>query len=74
LVPAGQNVIATPLCARCIVLAAYAGTGKMDEARAAVAEARRLNPTRTVKSMIEHMLNFPIVVFDGVRKAGLPEE
>jgi hypothetical protein len=55
-------------------LAAYAGSGKIDEARAAVAEARRLNPKRTAKSMIEHMPNFPIVVFDGVRKAGLPEE
>jgi tetratricopeptide (TPR) repeat protein len=53
--------------------AAYANTGKMDEAKAALAEARRLNPNLTVKWMIEHNPNLP-AVFDGVRKAGLPEE
>jgi adenylate cyclase len=53
--------------------AAYADAGRIDEAKAALAEARRLNPNFTVKSMIEHMPNWP-AVFDGVRKAGLPEE
>ena len=53
--------------------AAYAHAGKMDEAKAALAEARRRNPQLTVKWMIEHMPNLP-AVFDGVRKAGLPEE
>jgi TolB-like protein len=53
--------------------AAYAHAGKMDEATAALAEARRLNPYLTVKWMIEHMPTVP-AVFDGVRKAGLPEE
>jgi adenylate cyclase len=53
--------------------AAYAHAGKMDEAKAALAEARRLNPKLTVKWMIEHMPNLP-AVFDGVRKAGLAEE
>ena len=53
--------------------AAYADAGRIDEAKAALAEARRLNPKFTVKSMIEHMPNWP-AVFDGVRKAGLPEE
>jgi TolB-like protein/DNA-binding winged helix-turn-helix (wHTH) protein len=53
--------------------AAYADAGRIDEAKAALAEARRLNPGFTVKSMIEHMPNWP-AVFEGVRKAGLPEE
>ena len=53
--------------------AAYAHAGKMDEAKTALAEARRLNPKLTVKWMIEHTPNLP-AVFEGVRKAGLPEE
>jgi TolB-like protein/DNA-binding winged helix-turn-helix (wHTH) protein len=53
--------------------AAYAHAGEMDEAKAALAEARRLNPELTVQWMIEHEPHFP-AVFDGVRKAGLPEE
>ena len=46
---------------------------KMDEANAALAEARSHNPAITVKWMKEHTPNFP-AVFDGLRKAGLPEE
>ena len=53
--------------------AAYAHAGKMDEAKAELAEARRLNPAITVKWMKEHTPNLP-AVFDGLRKAGLPEE
>jgi Flp pilus assembly protein TadD len=53
--------------------AAYALAGKMDEAKAALAEARRLNPAITVKWMKEHTPNLP-AVFDGLRKAGLAEE
>jgi tetratricopeptide (TPR) repeat protein len=53
--------------------AAYAHAGKMDEAKAASAEARRLNPAITIKWMKEHTPNFP-AVFDGLRKAGLQEE
>jgi tetratricopeptide (TPR) repeat protein len=53
--------------------AAYAHVGKMDEAKAALAEARRLNPAITVKWMKENTPNLP-AVFDGLRKAGLPEE
>jgi tetratricopeptide (TPR) repeat protein len=53
--------------------AAYAQAGKMDEAKAALAEARRLNPAITVKWMKEHTPNLP-AVFDGLRKTGLPEE
>ena len=53
--------------------AAYAHAGKMDEAKSALAEARRLNPAITVKWMKEHTPNLP-AVFDGLLKAGLPEE
>ena len=53
--------------------AAYANAGKTDEAKAALAEARRLNPAITIKWMKEHTPNLP-AVFDGLRKAGLPEE
>jgi len=53
--------------------AAYVHAGKMDEAKAELAEARRLNPAITIKWMKEHTPNEP-VVFDGLRKAGLPEE
>ena len=40
---------------------------------AALAEARSLNPAITIKWMKEHTPNLP-AVFDGLRKAGLPEE
>jgi adenylate cyclase len=53
--------------------AAYAKAGKMDEAKAALAEARRLNPKLTVKWMTEHSAS-PSAVFEGLRKAGLAEE
>jgi adenylate cyclase len=53
--------------------AAYALEGKMDEARSAVAEARRLNPKLTVKWFQSVAPSIP-ALFDGVRKAGLPEE
>jgi adenylate cyclase len=52
--------------------AAYALSGKMDEAKSALAEARRLNPNLTVKWMIERWPATP-GMFDGLRKAGLPE-
>jgi tetratricopeptide (TPR) repeat protein len=53
--------------------AAYALSGKMDEAKSALAEARRLKPELTVKWMIEGWPNTP-TMFDGLRKAGLREE
>jgi adenylate cyclase len=53
--------------------AAYALDGKMDEAKSALAEARRLNPKLTVKWMIAHATNIP-ARYEGLRKAGLPEE
>jgi hypothetical protein len=42
-------------------------------AKTALAEARRLNPELTVKWMKDHTPSVP-AVFDGVRKARLPEE
>jgi TolB-like protein/Flp pilus assembly protein TadD len=53
--------------------AAYALAGKMDEAKTALAEARRLNPQLSVKWLIAHAPDVP-PLFDGLRKAGLPEE
>jgi adenylate cyclase len=62
-----------PFFAYTNLAAAYALEGRMDEAKTALAEARRLNPKLTVKWMIAHTPNLP-AVFDGLRKAGLPEE
>jgi hypothetical protein len=45
----------------------------MDEAKAALVEARSLNPAITLKWMKDHTPNLP-AVFDGLRKTGLPEE
>jgi adenylate cyclase len=53
--------------------AAYALEGKMDEAKTALAEARGIFPKLTIKWMIAHTPNLPHV-FEGLRKAGLPEE
>jgi len=53
--------------------AAYAHAGKLDEAKATLAEARRLNPAITIKWMKEHTPNLP-AVFEGLHKAGLAEE
>jgi len=53
--------------------AAHAFKGEMDEAKADMAEARRLNPNLSAKWLVKHkpVLQF---AFDGLRKAGLPEE
>ncbi len=53
--------------------AAYALEGKMDEAKTALAEARRLNPKLTVKWLQSIAPVIP-ALFEGLRKAGLPEE
>lgn len=50
--------------------AAYAQAGKMEEAKAALAEARRLNPKLSVKWITEH---YGDALSDGLRKAGPPE-
>ena len=52
---------------------AYALEGKMEEAQAALAEARRLNPQLTVTWLTAHAPDVP-PLFDGLRKAGLPEQ
>lgn len=44
----------------------------MDEAKTALAEARRLNPKLTVKWYIEHTADVPVL--DGLRKRGCREE
>jgi hypothetical protein len=62
-----------PFFVYCGLAAAYALAGKMDEAKAALADARRLNPKLTVKWMIEHTAGIPAVL-DSLRKAGVPEE
>ena len=49
--------------------AAYALEGKIDEAKSALAEARRLNPKLTVKWLQSVAPNIP-ALFDGLRKAG----
>jgi adenylate cyclase len=53
--------------------AAHALKGDMDEARAPLAEARRLNPKLSIKWLTERK---PVLqrAFDSLRKAGLPEE
>jgi adenylate cyclase len=56
-----------------LLAAAYALDGKMDEAKSALAEARRLNPSLTLKWAIAHSPNVPRA-FEGMRKAGMPEE
>ncbi|MBV8443347.1 MAG: adenylate cyclase, partial [Hyphomicrobiales bacterium] len=54
--------------------AALALDGKMGEAKSALAEARRLNPKLTVKWLQSIGRGLPPPVFEGLRKAGLPEE
>jgi tetratricopeptide (TPR) repeat protein len=53
--------------------AAYAHEDKMDEAKAALAEARRANPQLTVKWQMALTPDWTSL-FEGLRKAGLPEE
>ena len=53
--------------------AAHAFKDEMEKAKSALVEARRINPKLSVKWLIEHK---PVLqpAFDGLRKAGLPEE
>ena len=51
-----------------VLAAAYALDGKIDEAKSAMAEARRLNPKLTVKWMIERGTNDPSRL-EGSRKS-----
>jgi adenylate cyclase len=52
--------------------AAYALAGQMDEAKSALAEARRLYPNLTIKEWEARNVSFPLIL-DGLRKAGMPE-
>ena len=52
--------------------AAYALADKADDAKTALAEALRLSPKLTVKS-VARTNPFPVLL-EGLRKAGLPEE
>jgi adenylate cyclase len=52
---------------------AYAFLGRQSEAEAAVAQARKVTPKLTIKWLRAHF-DVPEVFFEGVRKAGLPEE
>jgi tetratricopeptide (TPR) repeat protein len=52
--------------------ATYALAARMDEAKAALAEARRLVPELTVKWIFDNAPTSPALL-DGLRKAGLPE-
>jgi adenylate cyclase len=54
--------------------AAYALAGKMDDAHAALAEARRLEPKLTSVKWLTPLAPPIPNLFDGLRKAGLPEE
>ncbi len=53
--------------------AAYALDGRVEEAKSALAEARRVNPELTLKWKQTHSVNIPPLE-EGLRKAGLPEE
>ena len=53
--------------------AAHATKGDIDEAKTAIAEARRLNPKLSVKWLMTRGPFWP-PWFDALRKAGLPEE
>ena len=68
-VDAGFRVYPAPS----FLAAAYALKGDMEEAKTALAEARRLNPKLTVKWMAELFPKNPALA-EGLRKAGLPEE
>jgi adenylate cyclase len=53
--------------------AAYALSGRMDEAKSALAEVRRREPDLTIKSLTPRVPPIPNL-FDGLRQAGLPEQ
>jgi tetratricopeptide (TPR) repeat protein len=53
--------------------AAYALKGDTEEAKSALTEGRRLNPNLTLAWLTDHAPNIP-ALFEGLRKAGLPEK
>jgi Tfp pilus assembly protein PilF len=73
------NEVFTPnACARVELAATYAQMGKLEEARAAVAEVMRHEPNYTIGGIARPTMVFKNAkddehYFDGLRKAGLPE-
>jgi adenylate cyclase len=53
--------------------AAYALAGKIEEAKSALTEARRLNPELSLKWLQTHSQSIPPLL-EGLHKAGLPED
>jgi hypothetical protein len=53
--------------------AVHALKGKEDQSKAELGEALRLKPDLTIKRFVAHAPNLP-KLFEGYRKAGLPEE
>jgi adenylate cyclase len=68
------NVCNRGYCNYWDLAAAYAAEGKMDEAKAEVEKGRRAYPEVTVKSLKEGLPGVVPLWFEGLRKAGLPEE
>src|SRR5574337_876304 len=54
--------------------ASYALTGRMDQAQSALAKARRMEPKVSIKWMVEKHAPNLSPLFEGLRKAGLPEQ
>ena len=52
---------------------AYAFVGRQAEAEAAITQARRLNPKLTIQ-WLRTRVDDPEAIYEGLRKAGLPEE
>jgi adenylate cyclase len=71
-IDAGSKVYFTYLC----LATAHALKGDIDDAKTALAEARRLNPKLSVKWMVESKSypNYWQPWYDALRKVGLPEE
>ncbi len=71
-IDAGSKVYFSYLC----LATAQALKGDIDDAKAALAEARRLNPKLSVKWLMgsKFIPNYSQPWFDALRKAGLPEE
>jgi tetratricopeptide (TPR) repeat protein len=71
-IDAGSKVYFTYLC----LATAHALKGDIDDAKTALAEARRLNPKLSVKWMMgsKSYPNYSQPWYDALRKAGMPEE
>jgi adenylate cyclase len=71
-IEAGSIVYFTYIC----LATAHALKGDIDEAKAALTEARRLNPKLSVNWMVgtKSYPNYSQAWYDALRKAGLPEE